>query len=295
MRAIKRVLESSLGSLEWTLTRGPEDALRLAREKAAKGSQLVIAIGGDGTINSVVNGLMEARSRFRGNHVLGIVPNGASCSLAKELGIPRGMASLKVIAGGSARTIDLIHLKWITAQGERKERFALTTANFGFGGAVVKLVGERIKRLGGFLAFGLGATLELLRYRATRMLVRADGEDIVESRVLCTIVANCCWEGGGMCVAPQARPDDGILDIIVVEDMPRLRAGLRHFPKVYAGRHINLPMVKHATARRAIIRSEGVMPFEFDGEFADCRECSVEVVPKALAVLVPKKSASAEP
>ncbi|NQT84393.1 diacylglycerol kinase family lipid kinase [bacterium] len=289
---VLKELRTCVRSVELIRTWQKEEAVRLAHEAVVKGNDLIVAIGGDGTINQVVNGLLGGKKSSGHDCVLGIIPAGATCSLAKELGIPRGIPSVRVLAEGTVKTIDLIRLRWATSEGHRKERLAVTVANFGFGGAVVETVGAEMKTLGGFLAFAAGATLQLFRYRGRRMAVEVDGKRIARSRVFCAIVANSQWEGGGMHVAPEASTDDGILDIVVVEDLPLL-SRLTHFPKVYTGKHVGLPMVKCARGRRVLISATSPatrLPFEYDGEWAECRECSIEVLPKALSILVPKKS-----
>ncbi len=282
----RRELRTCVEHIELVWTRQQGDAVRLARDAVETGSDLIVAVGGDGTVNEVVNGMAAAGRRTRLRCTLGMVPTGTSCSLAKELAISPGPASLKVIAEGRTRTVDLAALKWLTPQGEMKERLATTVTNFGFGGAVAKLVGTRSKRLGAFLAFGTVATAQFFRYEAVEMRVEIDGTEIVRSPLLCTIVANTQWEGGGMRVAPQAKPDDGLLDVVMVDDLPLL-SRLRHFPKVYKGKHLSLDTVRHARGRRISVSSASTVPFEFDGEPAECRECRIEVLPQALRVLVP--------
>ena len=295
-RRIREGLQGRAESLRFVRTRGKDDAASLAHEAVVAGSELIVVVGGDGTVNQVVNGIIEGGKRSSGACVLGIIPEGASCSLARELGIPRGLASLGTIVEGSVKPIDLLFLKWETRQGERKERLAVTVANFGLGGAVVGTMGRRMKRLGGFLAYGVGAIVQLLRYRSNRMIVEVDGRTVAQARLLCTIVANTQWEGGGMHVAPEARSDDGTLDVVVVEDLPTV-SRLRYFPKVYAGKHIGVPAVRCVKGRRVVVRSIpplAGLPFEYDGEWAECRECSVEVLPKALRVLVPGRQAGGD-
>lgn len=287
---IEKELKRCIRSVELFRMRREQDAAGLAYDAVMNGSKLVIAIGGDGTANRVVNGLFEAKKSSGRDCLFGIIPAGTCCSLARELGIAPGLPSVRVLAEGMVRTIDLILLKWATPRGEWKERLAVTVANFGLGGAVVRSVGARSKRLGGFLAFAGAAARQLIRYESRRMTVDVDGKRIARSRLLCTIVANSQWEGGGMHVAPEARPDDGLLDVLVVEDLPVL-SRLRCFPKVYTGKHVSLPMVRSAKARSVAIRSREALPFEYDGEWAECLWCSIEVLPKALSVLVPKQSA----
>jgi len=280
-------LRTCADSLDLVRTRDKGDGIVLARKAVELGSDLVVAVGGDGTVNEVVNGMFMGVRRTERQCVLGILPAGSSSSLAKELGIPQGADAVKLITHGTMRAIDLILLQWLTPQCERKERLAASMAHFGFGGAVARLVGPWIKKAGGFLAFAVAATVELVRHKSRLMSVEIDGTEIAQSRLLCAIVASSRWEGGGMCVAPQAIPDDGLLDVVVVKDLP-VSSRLRCFPKVYKGTHLDLPEVTSARGRIVSIKSGHVIPFEFDGESAECRKCRIEVIPRALKVLVPK-------
>ena len=279
-------------AVEFFWTRAEGDGIELAKKAVVKGSELIISLGGDGTVNEVVNGLVVGRRETGRDCVLGIIPVGTSCALAKQLGISRGLPAVKLMAKGATKTIDLMRLRWLTRCRDRKERFATTIAHFGFGGAVARMVGSTLKELGGFLAFAVGATFQLFRYRGEPMLIEVDQKHAAQPKVFSAIVANTQWEGGGMRVAPEARPDDGVLDIIVVEDVPLL-SRLKSFPKVYKGTHVGLPFVTSWMGRKVMVKGERVLPFEFDGEWAECRECFVEVVPAALKVLVPQQAAGA--
>ncbi len=291
---ILKYLKACVHSVEVAWTQRPGNAIDEACKAVTKGTDLLVAAGGDGTVNEVVNGLIVA-TRKSGRHCsLAIVPLGSTCSLAKELGIPRGTASVRIVTEGAVRAIDVLALKWTTPDDRSIGRVAVTVTNFGFGGAVARRVEAETKRLGGFVAYARGAVAELFRYKGKAMIIEVDGKELTRSRLLCAVVANTRWEGGGMCVAPDAKPDDGMLDVVVVEDLP-LPSRMRYFPTVYAGRHVSLPMVQQVQGTKVVVRSSETVPFEYDGEYAECRECSIEVLPKALDVLVPEKNRSFHP
>jgi diacylglycerol kinase (ATP) len=250
-----------------------------------RGKELVVVVGGDGTINRAVNWLLKSNQR-PAHIVLGIVPAGTACSLPRELGIPRGLRAIRLLSEGSVRTIDLLSLQWLTPGGEQKNRLVTTLAHFGFAGAVVNSLSPRLKRLGGFLGFGLAATRELLRYKTQEIAVQLDGVQVAHSRLLSVIVANSRCEGGGMCVAPVAQPDDGLLDTVVVRDLPMF-SRLTRFPTVYAGRHVRLRAVSSFRGKTVVVAANRPLPFEFDGEPAECLECHIEVVPSAIRIIVP--------
>jgi diacylglycerol kinase (ATP) len=256
------------------------------------GKELVVVVGGDGTINRAVNCVLKSNQRPAADIVLGIVPAGTACSLPRELGIPRGLSAIRLLSEGSVRAIDLLSLHWLTPGGEQRNRLVTTLAHFGFGGAVVNFLSRRLKKLGGFLGFGSAATRELLRYKAQEIAVELDGVQVARSPLLSVIVANSRCEGGGMCVAPAAQPDDGLLDTIAIRDLPMF-SRLISFPTVYAGRHIRLRAVSSFRGKTVVVAANSPLSFEFDGEPAECLECHIEVVPSALQVIVPHGSAPA--
>jgi diacylglycerol kinase (ATP) len=287
-RALLNRLHGCIGIVELAETQQQGDGTRLCREAVENGSEVIIAVGGDGTVNEVVNGLFGSRRSPREDPILGIIPTGTTCSLARELGIPRGGRSVDVIAARSVRSMDLAAVRWTNPEGSRQERLATTIVNFGFGGSVARRVGRHVKRLGGFPAFGLVATRQLFLYKGRHTTVWVEGRELESSRAFCVIVANTRSEGGGMRVAPQASPFDGLLDIVFVRELPLL-SRLRHFPKVYRGKHTHLRAVKCDRARKVRVESPTLLPFEFDGEYAECLECEIEVIPRKLKVLVPEK------
>ncbi|MCF8061645.1 MAG: diacylglycerol kinase family lipid kinase, partial [Deltaproteobacteria bacterium] len=179
---IRTVSERLLGPGEVRFTRGPGDALRFAAEAAGSGAELLICVGGDGTLNEVVNGLLSNRAAARGLCVLGYVPCGTGCDLSRTLAIPRDpVRALEVIACGTTRTVDAGRIGFRGNRGAAGQQFFHNVVSFGLGGEVDERVNRGSKALGGFLSFIRATLLSILLFRKKRVCFRLDEGPVVET------------------------------------------------------------------------------------------------------------------
>lgn len=268
-------------------TTGPGAATTLTREALRNGAHTIVAVGGDGSINEVVNGFFDEQ----GNHInpdakLGIVTAGTGCDLVKSLAIPTAVnAALQIISHGHTRIIDLGLCEFQTENGKRMTRYFVNNAEVGIGGATVNRV-NHFKYLGGFLGFMIGALLTTLSYRNTDNTISLNGDPPKSGRFNGIIAANGRYFGGGMQIAPAAAIDDGQFDIILLGDLSRLEV-LANFPRIYAGTHIKHPKVKVEHARTIHITSQQRCLLDMDGEQPGQCEVSMRIIPHALQVIVP--------
>ncbi len=242
----------------------------------------LIAVGGDGTAHLAANAILAAG---RGERVdFGLVPAGTGSDLARGLDLPaRPEAALRRALAAAPRPIDAIEIR--TDAGER--RWAVNTASAGLSGAVVVGINANPRR--GKLAY-LSATLRgLLRYRPAVCRVEVDGEELYDGEIFLAAVANGRYFGNGMKVAPEARLDDGHLDVVAVPPVPLWHLPYR-LPQFLTGRHLKLPIVRFRKARRVRLepRQGGPDPFppyEVDGEVLASGPAELRVLPGALRVL----------
>ena len=243
-------------------------ARALAARAVADGCDLVIAWGGDGTVNEVAAALTG------GQAALGVVPAGSGNGLARGLGLPaRPSAALERALGGSERQIDV---------GEFAGRRFFNVAGVGFDAAVAarfNLPG----RVRGPLAYVESVAARLRTYEAVPCLIEASGEKAVHS-VLMVTIANCREFGSHAVIAPHARPDDGLLDVVVILDRPPVDR-LRLVPHLFAGTLDRLDGVFMRRASVVRLSSDHPLPFHVDGE-PHPGETQVEarVLPAALTV-----------
>lgn len=267
------------------LTERPGDATAIAAQATAEGRRQVVAAGGDGTVNEVVNGLLSAGGTDR--VALGTLPLGTGTDLCRTFGIPlQPLAVADILRGGARRRIDAGRVTCAGGEG-RVTRYFLNIADAGIGGDVADMVNGGFKFINGELTFSLAAVLTLLRWRNPRLRVDLDGEvlDVVAQQV---VVANCQYYGGGMRIAPDAVPDDGLLDVIINGDLGMLETvGL--LSKVRSGSHMSHRKMERRLARRVEISCERRIGVDADGERPGDLPAVFEVVPGAIDLLVPSR------
>jgi len=252
-------------------TRAPGDAARLARAAAADGADLLVAAGGDGTLSEVVNGIAGSGVR------LGIVPLGTGNDFARELGVHASLGrSVHTLIHGVPRRVDL---------GRAGDRWFINVAGCGFDAAVAARVNRGFRRLRGTTAYLAAVCLELCRLRPTGIAVAVDDRTIEMRGLLCAM-ANSPSYGGGMRIAPDARIDDGLLDVFLLAEAGRLEF-LRAFPRVFRGAHVNHPKVTLLRARRVAVETASPLPVLIDGEVWGTTPMQCHVVPGAIEVMAP--------
>lgn len=257
---------------------GAEAARAELAELLAVGVRRLIAVGGDGTAHLAANALLASGNGER--VAFGLVPAGTGSDLARGLDLPaRPEAALRRALAAEPRAIDAIEIR--TGDGER--RYAVNTASAGLSGAVVVEINANPRR--GQLAY-LSATLRgLLRYRPVACRVEVDGEELYDGGFFLAAVANGRFFGNGMKVAPEARLDDGLLDVVVIPPVPLWHLPYR-LPQFLSGRHIKLPIVSFRKARRVRFEpQDSFPPYEVDGEILPSGPAEIRVLPGALRVL----------
>lgn len=277
---VRQALDRHLPGAEIRLTDEAGHATELARQAAADGFGTVVAAGGDGTINEVVNGLAEHFGRVR----LGILPLGTGNDLARTLEIPDDLdEAVALLAAGQTRRLDVGRLR----HGEGS-RFFVNLSAGGFSGEVSERLTTEIKRAWGPLAY-LRAAVETLtenEVRGYRAAISFDGEPPVEIDVLNLVVANGRHVAAGIPVAPQADPGDGLFDVIVVETCA-LTSLTALTARILAGTHLDEDLAYLIFRRAASIEVEAdpPMPFNADGEPEGDTPLRFEILPGALEVV----------
>jgi YegS/Rv2252/BmrU family lipid kinase len=278
-----RPIVEKYGGADWTGTVYPTHATELARQAAEDGYELVISVGGDGTIHEVINGLMQVPADARPR--LGIVPLGSGNDFAHAAGIdPRPAYAIQQIFTGKPRPIDIGRME----DGNGRVEYWDNAVGIGFD-ATVTIRSRRYAYLRGFAVY-LVAVLQTiaLNHEAPRMHITTDQESWSDE-LLMLVITNGSREGGGFKVAPNAKPDDGVLDYACVTHVSRPMM-LRLLPEVLNGTHGRFPQVRMGTLTRLELRAEAGLPIHVDGEiFAgfgmDVRNLSIELLPGAMEIV----------
>jgi diacylglycerol kinase (ATP) len=262
-------------------TDGPGHAAELARQAAENGARLVVAVGGDGTVNEVVNGLGLSHPDVE----LAVVPQGTGDDLARTFGIPTKVESAVAVAsGGQSRTVDLGHATFRV--GDRNvERYFANFAGAGISGAIARRGARTSRRLGAKAAYMWATATVFIRWSSIPMRIELD-DDVREGLMYEVVIANGMYAAGGMKIAPDARPDDGQFDAVLIGDVSKADF-VTTFPKIYRGTHTSHPKVDVVSARVVAVDAAGPLPVVLDGEQPGTTPARFEVVPGALRLRVP--------
>ena len=267
--AVARALEDRGAKATLHETHAPGDAARLARESRDRGDDSIAVVGGDGTLNEVVQAYVDGTGEARGGPALALVPAGTGSDFQKTLGIGSGVEdAIERLLGVKPRPFDLGILRLVSHDGKNVVRAFLNITSFGLGGLTDRIVNAGPKWMGGKTAFYLGALRALLAYRNAPVRVRVDGEIFVEAPIVNVAIANGRYFGGGMLVAPDADPSDGAFDVISMADMDKV-ATVALTGHIYRGSHVTRSGV--TTTRGAVVEAEALVPnaevlIDMDGE-----------------------------
>ncbi len=290
---IHRSARRILGNHPVAATRHPGDAAVLAAAAVDQGARRLVVVGGDGTLNEVINALMALDRPLREEVFLGLVPNGTGCDFARSVSIPRDTDhALSLIRDMPAKPLDVGCILFQDARGMRSRRFFLNVASFGLGGEVARRVRQSPRALGPTFAFFWATLIAVLRYGKKRIHLKMDGDPVGTWRSWNVAVANGRYHGGGMLVAPDARPDDGIFHVTVIGDLPlsRVFLNLRH---LYNGRIQEVKDVSVFTCTRVDAASDVPVLLDVDGEGPGILPSTLSLIPSALHVILPAASDAA--
>ena len=272
-------------SFDYEFTKSPGHAIEVAKQAINTGYSYLIAVGGDGTVNEVANGILN--SAHSGNAVLGIISTGTACDFARSLGIAQGHADLcSLLVNQERASIDACAVEcW--NQGRRVQRFFVNEASLGFGAAVVNAWKRLPNCFGHTVNYKLRTIASysaLLPHRNKRIKLRIDGE-VEDICAFYLVVANGQFFADGMRIAPHAMLNDGWLNLVTIGDVSKSEL-LRIVPTVYDGSHIGHPKIRERQAKAITVECDDRLLVEADGEILGECPASFWVIPSALTVVV---------
>ena len=267
---------------ETLLSDRPGHLIELAGRAVDGGARLVVAVGGDGTLNEVVNGIA-------GRDVeLATIPLGTGMDFVRTYGIPTKFDdAVRCALDGATRTIDAGRVGYRTWSGEAAERWFANVGSVGMSGAVAQRANGMSKVLGGKLTFFYALTRVFLEWENTEVTVLLDDGEERRGLMHDVVVANGAWHGGGMKLAPAAVPDDGLFEVVLIGNIGKLDF-LTTAPKIYKGRHVEHAKVEVVRSKRVEVDAAERLPIEVEGEQVGTTPAVFEVVPGALRVRVPR-------
>jgi YegS/Rv2252/BmrU family lipid kinase len=276
-------ITDGLGPIDARFTESKGDGRRIAHEEAAAGRRLIVAMGGDGTISEVADGILAAG----GTSELGIIPRGTGGDFRRTLDLADdpGEASRR-IRDTPARLVDAGRVSFVADDGSLAERHFVNVVSFGFSSDVARRANTSSKRLGGRVAFLAATVRSLVSYDNADVLVSIDDQPERRMSVLLAAVGNGRFFGGGMKICPEALLDDGLLDLVIVGNLGRAGV-MANIHRIYSGMHLTMKEVQGARVRRlkvAPVDRQAKIPLEVDGETPGHLPASFELLRGALRV-----------
>lgn len=279
---IKELLQSLRLDFEYALTEAPGHAIELASSAARKGCKLIISVGGDGTINEVVNGLNDANCLK--DVMLGIISTGTGADYIRTLGIPRAYnEACQLFVKPKTRIVDLGVVEFMGNNGKIKRLF-VNFAGLGFDAETVRATTQTYKAMGAKASYLMALLSTLVFYQNKEVSIIAEG--VIEQRKIVTILmSNGKYAGGSMMTTPNADPSDGLFDVLIVDDMTKLDL-LRSLPRLYKGTHLTHPKVFVKRVKEIEIRPRLRMSLQVDGDLIGEAPARFYVLPAVLNVVV---------
>ncbi len=280
---IKTLAEKENAEFGFYLTSHRMDASRIAARAIREGYKKIIAVGGDGTLNEVLNGFWEGRKKIDADACLGYFPSGTGEDFSRALGIEKlslGTQAERLLKASST-CIDIGEAHFQKGDGSLATRRFINESSVGFGANVTELVNRSNKLFGGKISFFAGVLRSLCFLKNHTVRIKADGKDLFEGRTLITTVSNGKYFGGSMMIAPKAIIDDGYFEVIIAKEMNR-RELMRDIGTIYSGNHLSNPKIISTRCKNLSVQSDEKVFLEMDGEpvgliNAEFRICEKEI------------------
>ena len=279
---ISRLLKHIGFSFDYEYTEGVGHAIELAITAVSNGYPCLVAVGGDGTVNEVANGILH--STGAGSTALGIVSTGTGSDFARSVGIPRHYLNACSCLTSLERSLIDVGVVEYKSQGQTQRRFFVNSAGIGFDAAVVEATERLPKYFGGTVPYVAGLLRTFLGYRNQPVVLRLD-DKVEATPILSVVVSNGGYFGGGMHVAPEASLSDSLLDVVTIGDIGKFDL-LKSLPMVYKGTHGRHPKVSMEKASRITVESSERVLVHADGELLGEGPASFHLMPAALSIVV---------
>jgi len=250
---------------------------------------VVVAVGGDGTLNEVVNGFFHNGAPVPTSSKLAMVPLGTGGDFRRTLRIPLDpKAAIQVLSTGLVRRLDAGCVTYQDNNGNTAVRHFINIADAGLGGDVVQQMGNGTKRFGS-AAYTLGGLRALVGFKNKPMTVEVDHTKHELPKAQQVVIANCQFFGGGMQMAPSASPTDGVFDVILVKNAGKIET-MRGMNDFRQGKHLdqNNPKIELIYGKRVSITSPVTVRVDIDGEAVGFLPALFEIQPGAIEFITPR-------
>lgn len=282
-------LRRHAGEFDVSFTEAPGEAKPIAEAALADGFDHFVTVGGDGTVNEVLNGLVDDGKLANPESVICPIPAGTANEVCRNLGLLEDPdAPYKAIRGGEITLVDLQRGRCAGADGQAKEHYALLATSFGSAAEISykTSASKYIKKLGAEFSYYLVTAIVMLSYKPKATTLIIDGGEAEEMRLHSALMCNMETTGGGMKLAPGARPDDGIFRGVIFGDFTAMEFFTKPPSWLFEGRHVDHPKVSLKDGRTLRVSCAERTMVDADGEFIGYLPLELEVIPKAIRIKV---------
>ncbi len=285
---IEFALKQSIGSFQTEQTSCQGDAILLTRHALESGATRIVAIGGDGHLNEVLNGFIENDVQLNSQATLSFVMTGTGCDFQRSLGVSgKWESAVEKLKDAQVRQIDVGKVSYTAPEKTQQIRYFINIASFGLSGAADHYIDNSSlgKYFGGTILY-LWATIKTVFPHPNQTIrYRIDDGPQKEIRTRLALLANGRYFGGGMHAAPEAELDDGLLDLLMLKEISLVKF-LWHLPKIYMGTHLKLPVVYFQKVRKFTALSSEQVILDIDGESPGTLEATFEILPRILKLQI---------
>lgn len=276
---------NKIGALEYELTKYKGHASEITSKALHEGYNRIIAIGGDGTFNEVVNGFFTNSEIINNNSVLGFISGGTGADFVRSLNIPSDIdKAIEIIINDRVKEIDVVQVISKDNNDNDLKRYFINVSNIGIGGEVVNRVNNSSKLLGGFITFLLSTATTVMYYKNKKITLIYDKSNFIEGVYSNIIVGNGKYCGGGMKFIPEAELDDSHLDILTIGDINKIEF-FRNILKIYRGTHLNFSKIGFKKCKSLDVIAEEKIKVEVDGENCGFTPAHYTILPQVLNII----------
>jgi diacylglycerol kinase (ATP) len=281
---LQKIKSSSDFELDIAFTKGKNDATLFTRNAILDGASMVIAVGGDGTVNEVVNGFFLEGKPINPLCELGVINCGTGGGYARTLKNPHPVGlQIEQLLQPGIKTLDLGRIKYLDYSGTETYRIFVNECQIGIGSEVASSVGRKSKIFGGTIAFGFAATFLAMSIKPMALKIGFDNDESQEYSLIGLVVGNGTECAGGMKLTPDAKLNDGLFDVLSINDMS-MGQRIMNLSKVYSGTHILSPHCSIKRCKKLKVRSDIEVIMESDGEILGNSPFDIEILPSAIRV-----------
>ena len=264
----------------------PGHAVSLSQQALKDGYSTIMAVGGDGTVNEIVNGFFEDGKLINKEAALLVFSQGTGSDYVKSLGLNKKIETvIEAYNRYKRRWVDIGKMKYYNFDEEVVNRYFVNEADVGIGGETVEYVNRSSKLMGGLLTYLFGAIRTVFKYKNKDMQITIDGEVIKNGQINSVMVSLGKYFAGGMPIAPKALIDDGLFDVVILGNLTKLETLLNLY-RAYKGTHIDYHKIDYLNGKKVKIYSEDKVLIDIDGECAGLIPVEFEVLKQTFPVLV---------